>query len=115
MSFETDTPRVVTPIEPYENDNYNDPVDEDVQSSDIENIYKVTGHWEGYINPIANGELSWRSVKSYEMDSKYAIDIWNNNIYEFSTCILSRWISVATHLFQLAQNSFLAILAIYYF
>ena len=27
----------------------------------------------------------------------------------------SRWISVATHLFQLAQNSFLAILAIYYF
>jgi hypothetical protein len=28
---------------------------------------------------------------------------------------LSRWISVATHLFQLDQNSFLAILAIYYF
>lgn len=27
----------------------------------------------------------------------------------------SRWISVATHLFQLAQKSFLAILAIYYF
>jgi hypothetical protein len=27
----------------------------------------------------------------------------------------SRWISVATHLFQLAQNNFLAILAIYYF
>jgi hypothetical protein len=28
---------------------------------------------------------------------------------------LSRWISMATHLFQLAQNNFLAILAIYYF
>jgi len=27
----------------------------------------------------------------------------------------SRWISVATHLFQMAKNSFLAILAIYYF
>jgi hypothetical protein len=27
----------------------------------------------------------------------------------------SRWILVATHLFQLAQNNFLAILIIYYF
>jgi hypothetical protein len=28
---------------------------------------------------------------------------------------LYRWISVATHFFQLAQNSFLAVLVIYYF
>ena len=28
---------------------------------------------------------------------------------------LSRWISMATHLFQLAQNNFMAILTIYYF
>jgi hypothetical protein len=34
---------------------------------------------------------------------------------EGDIAVESRWISVATHLFRLAQNSFLAILAIYYF
>jgi hypothetical protein len=43
MSFETDTLHMVTPLDPYEGDHYNEPVDEDAQSSKIENIYKVTG------------------------------------------------------------------------
>jgi hypothetical protein len=44
MSFETDTLCMVTPLDPYEGDIYNEPVDEDAQSSAIENIYKITGH-----------------------------------------------------------------------
>jgi hypothetical protein len=51
----------------------------------IENIYKVMGCREDYINPTTNGELSWRSVKSYDMDSEDALDRWKNNIYEVST------------------------------
>jgi hypothetical protein len=60
-------------------------VDEDAWSSTIENIYKVTGHKEDYVNPTADGELSWRSVKYYDMDSEDALDRWKNQIYEVST------------------------------
>jgi hypothetical protein len=35
-------------------------MDEDAQSSVIENIYKIIGHKEDYINPTIDGELSWR-------------------------------------------------------
>jgi hypothetical protein len=45
-------------LDPYEGNHYNEPVDEDAQSSRVENIYKVTGHREDYINPTIDGELS---------------------------------------------------------
>jgi hypothetical protein len=57
LSFETDTLRMVTPIDTYKGDHYNEPIDEDAQILGIENIYKVTGCKEDYINPTANGEL----------------------------------------------------------
>jgi hypothetical protein len=75
MSFEFDTVRVVAPIYPYEGDHCNELVNEDAQSLRVENIYKVMGCKEDYINPTANKELSWRSVKSYDTDSKDALDI----------------------------------------
>jgi hypothetical protein len=76
MSFETDTLCVVAPLDPYEGDHYNELVDEDVWSLRVENIYKVTGHREDYINPTIDGELSWRSVKYYDTDSEDALDRW---------------------------------------
>jgi hypothetical protein len=85
MPFETDTLHVVTPLDPYEGDYYNDLVDEDAQSSTIESICKVMGCMEDYINPTVDGELSWRSVKYYDKDSEDALDQWKNNIYEVST------------------------------
>jgi hypothetical protein len=81
MSFETDTMRVVAPLDPYESNRYNEPVNEEVQSSAIENIYKVTGHREDYINPTANRELSWRSVNSYDTNYENALDRWQNKLY----------------------------------
>jgi hypothetical protein len=60
-------------------------VDEDAQSSIIENIYKITGHREDYVNPTVDGELSWRSMKSYDTDSDDAMERWKNKLYEVST------------------------------
>jgi hypothetical protein len=84
ISFETNTLHVVTPLDPYEGDKYNEPVDEDVWSSIIENIYKILGCREDYIKSPADGELSWRSVKSYDMDSENTMDRWKNKLYEIS-------------------------------
>jgi hypothetical protein len=76
MSFETDTLRIIAPLDPNEGDIYNDPVNEDAQSSIIENIYNITGHMEDYVNPTVDGELSWRSVCSYDTDSEDAMERW---------------------------------------
>jgi hypothetical protein len=38
MSFETNTLRMISPLDPYEGDRYNDSVDEDEEISVIENI-----------------------------------------------------------------------------
>jgi hypothetical protein len=43
---------VIVPIYPNEGDRYNEIVDEDVQIYVIENVYKITGNREYYINPI---------------------------------------------------------------
>jgi hypothetical protein len=53
---------------------------------------------------------------SFFVIPQFWVPILNNVVCLFDEGLeWSRWISVATHLFRLAQNSFLAILAIYYF
>jgi hypothetical protein len=57
MSFETNTLHVFAPLDTYEGYMYNEPMDEDAWSSIIDNIYKIAGHREDYINPTIDGEL----------------------------------------------------------
>jgi hypothetical protein len=66
MSFEIDTLHVVSPLDPYEGYRYNDPINEEAWILVIKNIYKITRCNDDYINPTVDGELSWRSVKSYD-------------------------------------------------
>jgi len=58
MSFETDTLRMTTPLDPNEGDIYNEKVDGYVWSSVIENIYNITMCGEYYVNPTKDGEMS---------------------------------------------------------
>jgi hypothetical protein len=50
-------------------------VDEDVWSSIIENIYKIKGHREYYVNPMVDGEFIWQSLKLYDTILVDAIEI----------------------------------------
>lgn len=74
MLFEIDMLCMIAPLYLNESVKYNEIVNEDVQSSIIENIYQITGHREDYINSIIDGELSWRSVKSYNTNSEDAME-----------------------------------------
>jgi hypothetical protein len=85
MSFETDSLGIITPLYPNEGNKYNKLVDEDAQSSIIENIYKITWCREDYINPIVYGKLSWRRVKSYDIDLEDVMERWKVKLYEFYT------------------------------
>jgi hypothetical protein len=90
MSFETNTLCVVTSLFPYDDDWYNDPMDKDAQISGIENIYKIMGCREGYIIPTIDGDLRWRSFKSYDIDSEDSMEKWKKKIYKVSTCRCTR-------------------------
>jgi hypothetical protein len=57
MSFETDTLCMIVPVDPNEGERYNESMDEDERSFVNENIYKIIGCREDYINLIADGEL----------------------------------------------------------
>jgi len=46
MSFEIDTLCMVTPLDLYEGDHYNEPMAEDAWCSIVENLYKITSHKE---------------------------------------------------------------------
>jgi hypothetical protein len=64
---------MISPLDVNEGDRCNEPINEDVQRSIIENIYNVTECKEVYVNMTIDGKLSWRSIYSYEMNSKYVM------------------------------------------
>jgi hypothetical protein len=67
ISFKTDTQCVISPLYPNEGDWYNESVDEDAQILVIKNIYKIIGNHKYYVNPMMDGELSWRSVSHMKL------------------------------------------------
>jgi hypothetical protein len=45
----------------------------------------MTGRKDDYINPTADGELSWRSICSFYTDSEAALERWQNRQHEVSS------------------------------
>ena len=68
LSFEYEEMRVVSPIDPLEGKRYVEPVYNEGQGDYLDQIYNVTAMQEDYINPAANGNLSWKSTSSYKYD-----------------------------------------------
>jgi hypothetical protein len=58
MSYEMDTLRVIAPLVLDQGDIYNDPLNEDMESLFIYNIYNITRCREYYVNMTIDGELS---------------------------------------------------------
>ena len=66
--------RVVSPIDPLEGQRYVEPVNNEGQGDYLDHIYNVTSLKDDYINPIADGNLSWRSTSSGTSDSGEALE-----------------------------------------
>ena len=74
LSFEDNEMRVVLLIDPLEGQRYVEPVYNEGRGDYLDQIYNVTVMQEDYINPTANGNLSWKSVDSYTYDSGEALE-----------------------------------------
>jgi hypothetical protein len=59
MMFEGDGLRVITPFDPDEGPRYTEPIREEDCAYELENIYKLIAKQQDYINPTADGNLSW--------------------------------------------------------
>ena len=82
LSFEYDEMRVVAPLDPLEGQRYVEPVFNEGQGDHLDNIYNVTALKEDYINPTADGNLSWRCASSCTSDLGEAIENWHNQLNE---------------------------------
>jgi hypothetical protein len=85
MMFEGDGLRVIAPLDPDEGHRYTQPIREEDCAYELENIYKLTARQQDYINPMADGNLSWRSESACSSYSKEALENWKNMMYEVST------------------------------
>lgn len=55
---------------------------DDDSDDDIDCIYKITTREEDWVNPTANGRISWECKKSYNSDSDKEIERWQNRLHE---------------------------------
>jgi hypothetical protein len=74
MTFERDGLRVITPLDPDEGQRYKEPIREEDCAYELENIYKLTTKQHDYINPTADGNLSWLSDSVFSSDSEEALE-----------------------------------------
>jgi hypothetical protein len=74
MAFECNGLKVISPLDPDEGRRYIEPIREDYRAYKLENIYKLTTRQQDYLNPTADGNLSWRSEIPCSSDSEEALE-----------------------------------------
>jgi hypothetical protein len=74
MEFEEDGLRFIAPLDHYEDQRYTQPTREEDHAYELENIYKLIARQHDYINPMTDGNLSWRSDSACSSDLKESLD-----------------------------------------
>ena len=64
------------PLDPSMAPRYIEPIRIEEEVRYIDDVYKVTTMQDDYINPIANGTLSWHYASSYTSDSEEGLENW---------------------------------------
>ena len=67
---------MVAPLDPLEGQRYVKKVNSEVQGGYLDNIYNIMSAMDNYVNPMAEGNLSWRGISSCTSDSQEALENW---------------------------------------
>ena len=84
LSFEDLGMRVVMPIDPPEGQRYVEPLKGEYHEGNLDTIYNIFSMMDDYINPMTNGKLGWRSVRSYSLDLGETLENLQNQLHEVS-------------------------------
>ena len=82
MTFEDNQNRVIAPLDPFQGPRYIEPIRAEDEARNMESLYQMTANQSDYINPTAEGNISWRCDSSYASDSDVGLENWQNRIYE---------------------------------
>ena len=74
MTFKSGEYKFIAPLDPYEGERFVEPTCLDLE--EINQFYKTTMHKKDYVNPTANGVLSWRSITSCAPDLDTILENW---------------------------------------
>jgi hypothetical protein len=83
MTFKSGEYRFVAPLDPSEGERFVEPTCLDLE--EINQLYRTTMCEEDYVNPTADGVLSWRSITSCTSDSDTGLENWQQRLHEVST------------------------------
>jgi hypothetical protein len=85
MTFEGHNIRIIAPLDPSMGPRYIEPIRAEEEAKEIDDLYKMTMTQDYYINPTADGTLSWRYASSCTFDSEAGLENWQNRMHEIST------------------------------
>jgi hypothetical protein len=83
MTFESGEYRVIAPLDPSEGEIFVEPTCLDLE--EIIQLYRTTVRYEDYVNPTADGVLSWQSITSCVTNSDIGLENWQQRLHEVST------------------------------
>jgi hypothetical protein len=83
MTFYSGEYRVITPLDPSEGERFVEPTCLDLE--EINQLYRTIAHNEYYVNPTADGILSWWSITSCAIDSDTSLENWQQRLHKVST------------------------------
>ena len=84
MTFEGHNIRIIVPLDPSKGPRYTKPIQQEEELQEADDIYNMTTTKDGYIDPTADGTLSWCYAYSYTSDSYKGMENWQNWMHEVS-------------------------------
>jgi hypothetical protein len=75
--FEVGDLKFNVPLDMTEGKRYIEPA----KGNEIDNLYNMTARMDDYINPIADGALSWRIISSCVLDLEEGLEHWQQRMH----------------------------------
>ena len=80
MIFEKKYLCIVVPLDPAEGSHYTELVHDYESNENLDCIYKITAPEQDWVNPNADGRISWERESSYTLDLDEEIERWKNRL-----------------------------------
>lgn len=85
MIFEKKSLRVIVPLDSVEGSRYTKPIRDYDSDDDLDCIYKITMQDKEWVNPTADGQITWDRNSSCTLDSDEELKRWQNRLHEITT------------------------------
>ena len=84
MTFEGHNIRIIVPLDPSKDPQYTEHIRQEEELKEDDDLYKMTTVNDDYIDPTADGTLSWCYASSCTSDLDRGMENWHNRMYEVS-------------------------------